>query len=58
MVKVEFFKHDSYLEMRRKFTGAWENLRLELNRMSPKFYHEGYDEFDVETIFCPPETSN
>ncbi len=57
-MKVNFYKHDSYLEMRRKFTGAWANLRLELHEMSPRFYKEGEDEFETDTRFFSLETAN
>lgn len=57
-MEVEFYKQDSYLEMRRKFTGAWVNLRLELHEQSPRFYKEGADEFETDKRFFSPEIAD
>jgi hypothetical protein len=52
-METTFYKHDSYLTIRRKFTGAWTNLRLELHSQSEQFWKEGDDEFDDDTRFFP-----
>jgi len=57
-MEAKFYKHDSYLEIRRKFTGAWENLRLEIHRQSLRFHKEGDDEFETNARFYPLETEN
>ena len=56
-MEVDFYKHDSYLEMRKKFTGAWANLRLELHELSLRFYKEGGDEFEKDTRFFSIESA-
>ena len=43
--------------MRRKFTGAWANLRLELHELSLRFYKEGDDEFEKDTRFFLVEST-
>lgn len=56
-MEAAFYKHDSYIEMRRKFTNAWTNLRLELHEQSLRFYKEGYDEFEDDRRFFSIETT-
>ena len=55
---VKFYKHDSYLEMRRKFTGAWANLRLVIHRQSEKFWRGSNDELEDDYRFFPSETAD
>ncbi|MFT3745508.1 MAG: hypothetical protein QM785_14600 [Pyrinomonadaceae bacterium] len=53
-----FCKHDNYATLCAEVTAAWPNLTLELNHISPQFYHEGRDEFDYETVFFDASEPN
>lgn len=56
--KADFCKHDNYAILCAKLAAAWPNLTLEMNHISPRFYHEGRDEFDLETTFFDASEPN